>query len=70
MSSRKCRAVIVAKNGSRYLTRWLTDKPATDLGPDEMPAITRALAQARRLADRKQIEVDRIDGMFLTPKEK
>jgi hypothetical protein len=47
---KKCRAVIVTKDGKRYLTPW-------------RGALHTALRAAERLAARKNLDVKQIDGM-------
>jgi hypothetical protein len=66
---RRCRAIIVATDGRRYLTRWRQDKPMDELGPDEFPPVMQALKSAERYAERKGIAVKRIDAQFAIPRE-
>jgi hypothetical protein len=66
---RKCRAIVVTKDGKHYPTRWINDKEFDDLDPDELPPMQKALKAAQRLAERKQLDVRQIDAQFSTQKE-
>ncbi|MCK1670344.1 hypothetical protein [Bradyrhizobium sp. 150] len=68
-SFRKCRAIVVTKDGKNHPTRWIDDKDFDDLDPDELPPFQKALKAAQRLAERKQLDVKQIDGQFTQPKE-
>jgi hypothetical protein len=68
-NSRRCRAIIVATDGKRYLTRWRQDKTMDELGPDEFPPISKAIKEAKRYAERKSIDVKSIDAQFARPRE-
>jgi hypothetical protein len=66
---RRCRAIVVAKDGTRHPTRWLRLKDLAELGPDEMPTWNVVLKQAQRLAERDGIKVKQIDGQYTQPAE-
>lgn len=64
---RRCRAIVVAKDGTRHPTRWMRLKELAELGPDEMPTWNVALKQAQRLAERGGVEVKQIDYQYTQP---
>lgn len=64
----KCRAIVVAKDGHCYPTRWFPCKPYAQLGPDEMPAWIKAKRAADQIVERLGLEVKAINGQFVHPK--
>lgn len=63
-TAKKCRAVVVTKDGHRHLTRWFKCPDVAD--PDELPPMMKAIRAAERYAERKKLDVKQINGISLT----